>query len=342
MDGGVPEVSGTLSASMGGRGGHPNNANDQPLVAETLRSHPRPGSNAVGAIVAHTLRGDGHDASEDGSARGTPIIPFDTTQITSKDNRCQPKAGPCHPIAAHGHPPTIAMQERMESLNPEKGPHGKGWRDDGAAFTLEARRKPQAIAFTSKDHGSDASEDVAPTLRAGEHDESHANAGAPPAIAFDPRQHPCVYEEHTGAHGAEFPRHAVAVSIRGREGGATAETHEGASPAIRASQDGGDKPHVMVSVRRGDGNHRSSSETIGPLDTEAHTNVLGNGMTVRRLTPLECERLQGFPDGHTAVPHRGKPMADGPRYKLLGNSMAVNCMRWIGERIALFERVARR
>ena len=59
-------------------------------------------------------------------------------------------------------------------------------------------------------------------------------------------------------------------------------------------------------------------------------------MAVRRLTVLECERLQGFPDGHTKIPWRGKPAdqcPDGPRYKALGNSMAVNCMRWIGERI---------
>jgi DNA (cytosine-5)-methyltransferase 1 len=54
---------------------------------------------------------------------------------------------------------------------------------------------------------------------------------------------------------------------------------------------------------------------------------------VRRLTPTECERLQGFPDGHTAITFRGKPAADGPRYKALGNSMAVNCMNWILTRI---------
>jgi DNA (cytosine-5)-methyltransferase 1 len=54
---------------------------------------------------------------------------------------------------------------------------------------------------------------------------------------------------------------------------------------------------------------------------------------VRRLTPRECERLQGFPDDYTLVPHRNKPAADGPRYKSLGNSMAVPVMRWIGERI---------
>jgi DNA (cytosine-5)-methyltransferase 1 len=60
-------------------------------------------------------------------------------------------------------------------------------------------------------------------------------------------------------------------------------------------------------------------------------------MAVRRLTPLECERLQGFPDGYTAIPYRGKLAADGPRYKALGNSMAVPVMRWIGSRIALVE-----
>lgn len=57
-------------------------------------------------------------------------------------------------------------------------------------------------------------------------------------------------------------------------------------------------------------------------------------MAVRRLTPRECERLQGFPDDWTAITYRGKPAADGPRYKALGNSMAVNVMRWLGERIS--------
>jgi DNA (cytosine-5)-methyltransferase 1 len=59
------------------------------------------------------------------------------------------------------------------------------------------------------------------------------------------------------------------------------------------------------------------------------------GSAVRRLTPRECERLQGFPDDYTLIMVRGKPAADGPRYKALGNSMAVNVMRWIGERILL-------
>jgi DNA (cytosine-5)-methyltransferase 1 len=61
-------------------------------------------------------------------------------------------------------------------------------------------------------------------------------------------------------------------------------------------------------------------------------------MAVRRLLPVECERLQGFPDDHTNIPWRGKPAPDGPRYKAMGNSMAVPVMRWIGQRL---DRVAK-
>ena len=62
--------------------------------------------------------------------------------------------------------------------------------------------------------------------------------------------------------------------------------------------------------------------------------VMQTNMAVRRLTPIECERLQGFPDGYTNIPWRKQVESpDGPRYKALGNSMAVPVMRWIGERI---------
>ena len=59
---------------------------------------------------------------------------------------------------------------------------------------------------------------------------------------------------------------------------------------------------------------------------------------MRRLTPRECERLQGFPDDYTDVPYRRRNWTpDGPRYKALGNSMAVNVMNWLGERMALVD-----
>jgi DNA (cytosine-5)-methyltransferase 1 len=70
--------------------------------------------------------------------------------------------------------------------------------------------------------------------------------------------------------------------------------------------------------------------------------ALSPAMAVRRLTPRECERLQGFPDDYTAIPWRKKTAdlcPDGPRYKSLGNSMAVPVMRWIGERIAMVDEI---
>jgi len=74
-----------------------------------------------------------------------------------------------------------------------------------------------------------------------------------------------------------------------------------------------------------------------------HEGVMQRDMKVRRLTPIECERLQGFPDNYTRIPWRNKgaeDCPDGPRYKAMGNSMAVPVMRWIGERIQMVEDMA--
>ena len=73
--------------------------------------------------------------------------------------------------------------------------------------------------------------------------------------------------------------------------------------------------------------------------TTTDRHAVSDGLQVRRLMPVECERLQGFPDYHTRIPWRGKPAADCPdslRYKAIGNSMAVPVMRWIGARIEDF------
>ena len=74
---------------------------------------------------------------------------------------------------------------------------------------------------------------------------------------------------------------------------------------------------------------------LNPACSNGGTMIVNTG--VRRLTPVECERLQGFPDNWTLVPHRNKPAADGPRYKAIGNSFAIPCIKWIGERIWLCE-----
>jgi DNA (cytosine-5)-methyltransferase 1 len=101
---------------------------------------------------------------------------------------------------------------------------------------------------------------------------------------------------------------------------------------------------------RGPDTSNSSREGLGignegdPAYTlqAAHSHAVASNLSVRRLTPTECERLQGFPDGFTQIPWRNKPAEncpDGPRYKALGNSMAVPVMRWIGERIQAVEAI---
>lgn len=198
--------------------------------------------------VTHALRGEGFDASEDGTGRGTPLVPmpFDTTQITSAANYSSPRPGdPCHPLSAGAHAPTIC--------------------------------------FSAKDHGADAQQDLAPTLRAGGHAGSHANAGVMPAVAYSTKLH------NTGSNNAG----------------------------------------------------KIFKERTACLDANSPPPALLTAMQVRRLTPRECERLQGFPDDYTAVLVRGRPAADGPRYKALGNSMAVPVMAWIGRRIAIVTEIRR-
>lgn len=109
-------------------------------------------------------------------------------------------------------------------------------------------------------------------------------------------------------------------------------------------QNGGGHQAVAIfkggqgSKARGIGYDEHLSPTLSAADSGSNrTPTLMQAMQVRRLTPRECERLQGFPDYYTLIPDRA---ADGPRYKALGNSMAVPVMRWIGERIDAVERLA--
>ena len=88
------------------------------------------------------------------------------------------------------------------------------------------------------------------------------------------------------------------------------------------------------------GNSTTPMNDIAPCLTKTDIHGVSYNTKVRRLTPIECERLQGFPDKYTEIPWRGKTSdqcPDGPRYKALGNSMTVPVMRWIGERIAMVD-----
>jgi DNA (cytosine-5)-methyltransferase 1 len=83
------------------------------------------------------------------------------------------------------------------------------------------------------------------------------------------------------------------------------------------------------------GNAVEPMNNVSPCLTITDRHGVSHSQRVRRLTPIECERLQGFPDNYTNVPYRNKPAADGPRYKALGNSKATNCVQWLGVRIQL-------
>ncbi|MCW5706917.1 MAG: DNA cytosine methyltransferase [Shinella sp.] len=202
--------------------------------------------------------------------------------------------------------------------------------DDGDGFPV--------IAFSAKDHGADALLDIAPTLRAGEHSHSHPNAGVMPAVAFD-TGHGVYCRDIAATILGQHGKHSYdveiigtntatrSVALRGRDGGATAELGDEVASALRASGGGSDKAHVLTCATGDDfeGRLLPSNET-GWSEWA--------GWRVRRLMPVECERLQGMPDNYTQVPYRGKPAADGPRYKAIGNSMAVPCVEWLGRRIA--------
>ena len=134
-----------------------------------------------------------------------------------------------------------------------------------------------------------------------------------------------------------------------RAGASRADKHESTTYAVACNE-------VAPAVTTGPpfsrtGNERVECEAIVPVsktltahgrrnDPETENFVVPSNLSVRRLTPTECERLQGFPQSFTQIPYRNKPAEkcpDGPRYKALGNSMAVPVMRWIGERIQAVE-----
>jgi len=166
--------------------------------------------------------------------------------------------------------------------------------------------KPHVLAFSCKDHGADAGQ-ISPTLRAMGHAGSHANAGG-----------------------------QVAVCVTGEV------THTLKADGFDGSEDGTGRgqPIVAAMAFTTEQTPKFNYECALTLTKQSPTgggqiqSVMA-GSAVRRLTPVECERLQGFPDNYTQVPYRNKPAADGPRYKAIGNSWAVPCARFVGMRVQL-------
>jgi len=103
-----------------------------------------------------------------------------------------------------------------------------------------------------------------------------------------------------------------------------------------------DSNHLIAFPAEMSGTQAASTPEVSPSLSVGHTTAVASALQVRRLTPIECERLQGFPDNYTQIPWRNKTpenCPDGPRYKAMGNSMAVPVMRWIGERIKIVDEI---
>lgn len=175
-------------------------------------------------------------------------------------------------------------------------------------------------------------------------------------IAWDEELNPSIDIAGTLVKGGQGGRHdgvahPIAFSCKDNGRDATVEL----TPTLRSMahsgshQNGGGQLAVAQPVAYTTKLHNTASNNAGKLfeertpclDASSPPPALLTPMAVRRLTPVECERLQGFPDNYTNIPWRKKPESpDGPRYKALGNSWAVPNVRWIGERIQLAVEVA--
>jgi site-specific DNA-cytosine methylase len=343
---------------------------------------------AVGVLgeTSHTLTAEGHDASEDGSGRGTPVVAAtltaryakgtdsDATDTMILDGAPQvtpllevgartgvsttdPRAGigigePGDPQftlqASKQHGVAIASRDVVAALT-STGVGTVGADDNQAQAghlvpMSDQEEGSDPIVFSSKDHGQDASDEAAPTLRAMGHHTSHMNGGGQLAVAF---------------------------ALRGRDEGAVPEVHEDGSTAgaLRASSGGSSRDYLATSEEgqlefaapvsptlsagaskgcgRVPGIDADSAESLtvwGKEDDAGEPAPVPVASRVRRLTPLECERLQGFPDGWTRRRVDLKPgsrtegvsidQADSSRYKQMGNAVAVPVVTWILSRLA--------
>ncbi len=260
---------------------------------------------------------------------------------------------------------TLNATEQHAVVAPELCRHCRAYRGAGRVCTAYTHLEcdcPKCQGFC--ECGRTADEDgtgrgtpivpvVAPTLRSG----GNATGGDRPygtdvdtcdsLIAFDARQSDVIqYGNRAGPLDTDAFSQAVVLPINLQ----IATRHEalGRGTGFGIGEDGEpaftllkDHHHAVAFDMRG---REDGSQFEGPHDTANIRAASGGssrryvaGWAVRRLTPVECERLQGFPDDYTAIPYRGKPAADGPRYKALGNSMACNVMRWLGRRIDLVQ-----
>jgi DNA (cytosine-5)-methyltransferase 1 len=189
----------------------------------------------------------------------------------------------------------------------------------GSATSQDAH-SGQLIAFSAKDRGADAGNNISPTLRVGGHKTSHANSGSHVAIAFQPR----IARNGRGNSGDK-------VNALNAQSGHTGKGDSAPCVAFDLAQ-------ITSKANR---NRAEDGLPQPTLCDGSQPHVAGQYM-VRRLLPVETEKLQGFPPGYTAIPYRGKIAADGNRYRAVGNSFPVPVISWIGKRLEQLDRLTRK
>ena len=194
---------------------------------------------------------------------------------------------------------------------------------DVAAFTQNTRDEVQYINGDGKIAGALAAE---------------AGMKQTTYLAFSPlqggRSMPVTPESPTLEAGTGNKTPAVVAFKESQSGCRTGEVHA----TIDANKGSRRQEGVVAFAQNQLGEVRTNGEVMGTVNTNQNasgrnTAMVHQAMQVRRLTPTECCRLQGFPDDHCDITFRKKPAADGPKYRALGNSMAVPCMFWLGWRI---------
>jgi site-specific DNA-cytosine methylase len=331
MDCGV-EITGPLSArdykDPGTDGLNKNSAKMVPVFSAVYENHPSDSRVKELGDVSSTVRARWGTGGGNAPMVSQPAYAIQGSMIGRNDN-----AGPqgdgineevCftqNTIDRHA----VAQPISIQDVRPvEKAQNGKGWNDDGTAYTVDTHATQgvaQPIAFEPgkmKRLGyGDAEPGLAPTLRAeaGDNQLSVAYNIAPGKGELKDDIHV------TDAH----------VSKTIDASGSNPSMHQGGAAIVQPVGtdlfNGTITGDISMTLKRGDGNPAINQPTVM------------QAMAVRRLTPVECERLQGFPDHYTDIKPKGKPTSDGPRYKALGNSMAVPVMAWIGKRIQEVENI---
>lgn len=321
------------------------------LASNSMKSS-NPHSGCREVEIAKTLDTSPPDpAKNQGGIAILDVLPFDTTQITSPQNGSNPRFGdPCHPLAATAHPPaavcetvfaesivepTFCIQGNTIDRADTAGANGTGVKED-VCYTLNTIDRP-AVAFALDCRNMTANEELSATLQAKDNGGQSLNY-------INPVAEPLIYDARgngdgitsptmTGDHNSRVTDY-TAITLQGDTvaGALLARDYKGPGRAdslgrVIAQPVGADLYNgtltgdraVTLTTATGQGGANTGPSVIEKIIR----------WIVRRLTPTECERLQGYPDGWTDlgswIDSKGKTHkdADTPRYKALGNSIAL-------------------